>query len=140
MAKKARNPRVVAMEVIKVMSGNVAAMKARWSWVPSTSYGLDEAGKYVRRDRARKDIPAAEYRENDPAEWALLASFMDVVAKQAQDVAGFARQQERAAHARLQPPPRQCTACDHGHEEGVTCAVITPATGSGFSPWCGCQS
>lgn len=99
---RARNPRRVALEVLRVMAGNVGAMKARWSWVPSTSYRTDEAGKYIRSDRARKDIPASEYRENDPEEWVHLATYMDVVAKQASDVAAFARQQERLARERLE--------------------------------------
>ena len=103
MAKNARprNPRVLAMEVIKMMSSNVAAMKARWSFVPSTRFHMTEDGKFIHVTRERKDIPALEYRENDPEEWVRLAQFMDVVAGQAEAVARFARVQEAEAKKRL---------------------------------------
>ncbi len=103
MARKARprNPRVMAMDVIKVMAGNVAAMKARWSWVPSTRYRWEGDFVVVHDPRERKDIPASEYRENDPKEWEHLAAYMDVIADQAAQLAAFARLQEQAARDRL---------------------------------------
>jgi uncharacterized protein with von Willebrand factor type A (vWA) domain len=102
-----RNPRRLALEVIDAIRSNAQTMKARWSWVPSTTWRQDENGRFIHETRARKDIPASEYRENNPEEWAQLALFMDTIAEQATNVAAYARKQEAEARKRLGPSELQ---------------------------------
>jgi hypothetical protein len=98
---RARNPRRVALEVIAMIQHNAGTMKSRWSWVPSTRWRQDANGRFIHEPRARKDIPASEYRENNPQEWAQLARFMETIARQATNVATYAREQEAEAKKRL---------------------------------------
>lgn len=99
---RTRNPRRVALDVMRAIKSNASAMVAWWDHVPSTRYWQDPAtGKWTHGNRERKDISAAEYRENNPENWANLAAFMDTIAEQAQSVATYARRQERETRERL---------------------------------------
>lgn len=135
---RARNPRRIALEVLQAIKSNANTMVQRWSFVPSTSWRTDEDGRFVHERRARKDIPASEYRENCPDDWAQLTRFMDTIAAQAQNVAQYARRQEREARERLNPARLTCPDCGHYHAPATECGVRTPATGSGYVPRCGC--
>jgi hypothetical protein len=50
----------------------------------------------------------------------------------------YARRESHEDRRGLETP--RCPDCEHAHWPGDTCTRVTPATGSGFSPRCGCTS
>lgn len=107
MAPRQLDPRRAILPVLRSMSSNVKIMICTWVDPPSTRWydAGDGTGKHWQIKRRKPaDIPAAEYQENQPEEWARLARFMEAIATQALDVATYAKQQRAEAIERQQAP------------------------------------
>lgn len=91
-----RNPRRVVLEMLKEAKAIASFMVDRWSYVPSTSYFKDPGADSITRHsppRERADIPASEYRENDPKYWAELHAQMLQLEEEARKIRAFAYEQ-----------------------------------------------
>lgn len=91
-----RNPRRVALEMLREASKIAHFMVHRWSHVPSTHHFKDpgaDRSTYHYSPRKRADIPAEEYIESDPRYWAELHSQMLQLEEEARKVRRFAYEQ-----------------------------------------------
>jgi hypothetical protein len=101
---KVRNPRRVALEILRNIRRNLGAMVADWNQAGSVFERITEpngrGGEFVNYvPRPRRDD---ERIENDPAEWARLVRFMDQVIHDAEAVRTHAVEQYHAAKERQQ--------------------------------------
>lgn len=88
-----RNPRRVALEMLKEAKRIAAFMVDRWSQLPSTSYYRDPGADKVTHHyppRRRADIDSSEYIESDPRYWAELHSQMRQLEEEARKIREFA--------------------------------------------------
>jgi ABC-type uncharacterized transport system ATPase subunit len=96
---RARNPRRIVVEDLRLMKRWIEVMVTKWSQAPSTKWYDANDGKgytYHRLEdrRKRADIPASEYPENRITDWYKTAEFMQAVQIQARKIEEF-------AHARI---------------------------------------
>lgn len=119
-----RNPRRVALEVLRNMKSNLTVMVTTWSAsVQTYDVVRGERGQVVSHTW-RKRV-GAELPENNPEEWVRLAKFMSAVIRDAEALREYALQQRAVAVQRQANWVASCGCAlarieDTGHQEGCT--------------------
>jgi hypothetical protein len=121
-----RNPRRIALAVLRNIKRNVSVMVSTWDQDMTTWERPHDAGPGV--NGTWRKLRDDEKHENSPEEWNRLVMFMDSVIRDAEAVRRHAVEQARLAHELDERRCQQVAACGcalewietTGHQEGCT--------------------
>lgn len=89
-----RNPRRQVLDELRKVKDWAQHMVSLWSDTPSKRwYDAGDGRGVTYQTELRTEIPASEYRENDPKHWDDLAEYMAAIQYKARAIQEFAEQQ-----------------------------------------------